>query len=272
MRTGGLHSQKTPARRARWIGRFAGNAVAAERYRRHSRAALQRATSRNKDLARRQMGSLGQQLQRLGAAQGQARRYCAELRWIGRKLLRARVRGLVAGFDKDGGLSRAPGLSTARSSTSNLRPPISFSRNTRRSITPNPATRWTQPQPVLFHIETKKQFIIDNTLFPNPYQLSRIEWRKDSRAFTFEYNQRGHQVYRVIEVDAATAKPRAVISEEPKTFFCYSGKRYRYDVSDGKEVIWMSERDGWNHLVSLRRRDRHGKESDHERPMGSPRR
>ena len=42
--------------------------------------------------------------------------------------------------------------------------------------------------------------------------------------------------------------PRAVISEEPKTFFCYSGKKYRNDLADGKEIIWMSERDGWNHL------------------------
>jgi len=108
-----------------------------------------------------------------------------------------------------------------------------------------------QPQPVLFNIETKKQFVIDNALFPNPYNLSRIEWRKDNRAFTFEYNQRGHQVYRVIEVEATSGKPRAVISEEPKTFFCYSGKKYRADISDGREIIWMSERDGWNHLYLL---------------------
>src|SRR6185312_17363097 len=27
-----------------------------------------------------------------------------------------------------------------------------------------------------------------------------------------------------------------------------AGKKFRYDVADGKEVIWMSERDGWNHL------------------------
>ena len=104
------------------------------------------------------------------------------------------------------------------------------------------------PQPVLFDIQTKKQLAVDDALFPNPYQLSPPEWRKDSRAFTFEYNQRGHQVYRVIEVDAATGSPRAIISEEPKTFFCYSGKKYRFDVADGKEIIWMSERDGWNHL------------------------
>jgi dipeptidyl aminopeptidase/acylaminoacyl peptidase len=112
-----------------------------------------------------------------------------------------------------------------------------------------PGDALDQPQPVLFNVETKKQIVVDNTLFPNPYDLSRRpEWRKDSHAFTFEYNQRGHQVYRVIEVDAATGKARAVVSEEPKTFFCYSGKKYRYDLADGREVIWMSERDGWNHL------------------------
>jgi dipeptidyl aminopeptidase/acylaminoacyl peptidase len=113
------------------------------------------------------------------------------------------------------------------------------------------------PQPAIFDVGTKKEVVVSNTLFPNPYDLSRFQWRKDSHAVTFEYNQRGHQVYRVIEVDAATGAARAVISEEPKTFFNYrtanggladSGKKYRYDVADGREVIWMSERDGWNHL------------------------
>jgi len=103
-------------------------------------------------------------------------------------------------------------------------------------------------QPVLFQIEGKKQITIDDGLFPNPYDMSNIVWWKDSRGFTFEYNQRGHQVYRVIEVDAATGKARALITEEFATFFCYSGKKYRRDLADGKETIWMSERDGWNHL------------------------
>jgi enterochelin esterase-like enzyme len=103
-------------------------------------------------------------------------------------------------------------------------------------------------QPVLFDIASRKQFSIDNALFPNPYRLTRPEWRKDGRAFTFEYNQRGHQVYRVIEVDAETGRARPIIEEVSSTFFCYSGKRFRHDVNDGKEVVWMSERDGWNHL------------------------
>ncbi|HWP45483.1 MAG TPA: DPP IV N-terminal domain-containing protein, partial [Blastocatellia bacterium] len=112
-------------------------------------------------------------------------------------------------------------------------------------------------QPVLFDIEAKRAVAVDNSLFPNPYSISNPVWRKDSRAFTFEYNQRGHQVYRVIEVDGATGKARALISEEAQTFISYrplspnlreSGSRYRYDLDDGKEIIWMSERDGWRHL------------------------
>ncbi|MEO8622394.1 MAG: prolyl oligopeptidase family serine peptidase, partial [bacterium] len=39
-----------------------------------------------------------------------------------------------------------------------------------------------------------------------------------------------------------------VIDEQSPTFFEYSAKKYRFDIADGREVIWMSERDGWNHL------------------------
>jgi hypothetical protein len=112
-------------------------------------------------------------------------------------------------------------------------------------------------QPVLFEIATKKQISIDNALFPNPYSLSNPVWRKDGHAFTFEYNQRGHQVYRIVEADGITGKTRAVITEESTTFINYrplvpnpsdTGKKVRYEINDGKEIIWMSERDGWAHL------------------------
>jgi dipeptidyl aminopeptidase/acylaminoacyl peptidase len=111
-------------------------------------------------------------------------------------------------------------------------------------------------QPSLFDVETKMEVVIDNTLFPTPYNLSGIQWRRDSRAFTFDYNQRGHQVYRVIEVDASTGKARAVINETSKTFIYYNstnatmspGDTYINSMQDGKEIIWMSQRDGWKHL------------------------
>jgi dipeptidyl aminopeptidase/acylaminoacyl peptidase len=103
-------------------------------------------------------------------------------------------------------------------------------------------------QPVLFELDTKRQIDVDNALFPNAYDVTPLAWRKDGRAVSFEYNQRGHQVYRVIEIDPATGKTRAVINEETPTFFEYSAKKFRFDINDGREVVWMSERDGWNHL------------------------
>jgi dipeptidyl aminopeptidase/acylaminoacyl peptidase len=114
--------------------------------------------------------------------------------------------------------------------------------------------------PVLIDVASKQVTHMDHALFPNPYQLLQIAWHKDSRAFTFEYNQRGHQAYRVIEVDASTGAARSIVSEESKAFIDYrtatdgitdSGRRFRYDVADGKEVIWMSERDGWSHLYLI---------------------
>jgi dienelactone hydrolase len=110
--------------------------------------------------------------------------------------------------------------------------------------------------PVMFDVDTKQEIAIDNTLFPNPFSLSAPVWWKDGRGFTFEYNQRGHQAYTIIEVDAKTGHTRPLIAETTKTFFYYSnlgpglsaGRKYRHDVNDGKEIIWASERDGWEHL------------------------
>ena len=110
--------------------------------------------------------------------------------------------------------------------------------------------------PALFDVETKKQTEIARELFPNAYNLTPPVWWKDGRGFTFEYNQRGHQVYRVIEVDAQSGEARALINEESPTFIYYNllgeglsgGRRYRHDLNDGREIVWASERDGWEHL------------------------
>jgi dipeptidyl aminopeptidase/acylaminoacyl peptidase len=112
-------------------------------------------------------------------------------------------------------------------------------------------------QPVLFDVASKHEFPVSSELFPNPFSLGRVQWWKDSHGFTFDYNQRGHQVYRVIEVDGRTGTASTLIDEESRAFIDYrplvnnqtdTGKIYRHDVADGKEIIWMSERDGWAHL------------------------
>jgi len=111
-----------------------------------------------------------------------------------------------------------------------------------------PGDALPQKTPQLFIVDTKKHISIDPSLIPNQYSISNPDWRKDSHAFTVEYNQRGHQAYKVLEVDAVTGAVKDLIAETSETFIDYSGKKYRYDVADGKEIIWASERDGWNHL------------------------
>ena len=102
--------------------------------------------------------------------------------------------------------------------------------------------------PQLFHVASGKHFPLHTGLFAEQYGLSGFSWRSDSSAFTFEYNQRGHQVYRVLSADADTGEVRVIIEETSPTFIDYSSKKYRYDTGNGKEIVWTSERDGYNHL------------------------
>lgn len=89
---------------------------------------------------------------------------------------------------------------------------------------------------------------IPDELFPNPWSLDSIHWSADSRELRFSYNQRGHQVLRILGVDAATRGVRAIVDEVSPTFLDYAGKYFAEVLEDSQELIWMSERSGWNHL------------------------
>jgi dipeptidyl aminopeptidase/acylaminoacyl peptidase len=88
-------------------------------------------------------------------------------------------------------------------------------------------------------------------LYENPFtesgELDAV-WAPDSREFYFNYNQRGHQLYRILAVNAKTGAVRVVVEETSKTFIHYSGKSWRHWLHSSGELIWMSERDGWCHL------------------------
>ena len=103
-------------------------------------------------------------------------------------------------------------------------------------------------KPRLFHMAEKKQIAIDDALFPNPWQLDSVRWQKDSQRFTFLYNQRGHQVLRIVVVDANTGETGTLVDERSETFIDYAGKQFAHYADNTNEIIWMSERDGWNHL------------------------
>ena len=88
-----------------------------------------------------------------------------------------------------------------------------------------PGDKLPHRKPALFLVDGKKQILVPDDLYPDQFSLGNFEWRKDSRAVTFEYNQRGHQAYRLIEIDANNGIPRVIIDEQCESFFHYSGKK-----------------------------------------------
>ncbi|MBN1417585.1 MAG: DPP IV N-terminal domain-containing protein [Planctomycetes bacterium] len=111
-----------------------------------------------------------------------------------------------------------------------------------------PGDRIPLAKPQLFDVEARRHIPVRDDLFPNPWSITDIRWDRDGRRFTFVYNQRGHQVLRVIAVEAASGRARTLIDERSPTFIDYAHKQFLHYDEDAREMIWMSERDGWNHL------------------------
>lgn len=104
--------------------------------------------------------------------------------------------------------------------------------------------------PVLLDVEQKRQIPLDTKPYEHQFDLFLTGWRKDSRAFTFEFNQRGNQRYIVGEVNASDGTIHHLADEQFPTFVSYIDN-FRHDLDDGAEMLWMSERDGWRHLYRI---------------------
>lgn len=101
--------------------------------------------------------------------------------------------------------------------------------------------------PVLFDVESHKQVTLNTEIYSHQFSLYLTGWRGDSRGFTFEFNERGHQRYIVAEVNASTGEITHLADERVETFFYYNN-RFRHDICDGAQMLWISERDGWRHI------------------------
>jgi dipeptidyl aminopeptidase/acylaminoacyl peptidase len=110
-----------------------------------------------------------------------------------------------------------------------------------------PGDRIEQRWPRLF-ARDGREVPVDRALFANPWDIGSFRWSADGKTFFFLYNQRGHQVLRMLAVDAATGAVRTVVEETSATFVDYSQKSWHHWLGDG-ELLWTSERDGFNHVL-----------------------
>ena len=110
-----------------------------------------------------------------------------------------------------------------------------------------PGDELPQHYPVIIEVATGKAVEADASLIDNQYDLEWLQWSPDSKYVTMEYNQRGHHLYQLLAMDASTGQLRTVVEEKASTFVNYT-RLWRQFINEGKQLLWLSERDNWNHL------------------------
>ncbi len=101
--------------------------------------------------------------------------------------------------------------------------------------------------PCIFNVETGAALIPNTELFDSQYDIYGPEWNSDSEAIVFDYNERGHKTYRVLEMSATDGTVRPLVEETHDKYVNYP-RVFKHKMNDGKRMIWASERDNWNHL------------------------
>jgi len=72
-------------------------------------------------------------------------------------------------------------------------------------------------------------------------------WFKDGKRFHYRFESRGYKRAEFREVDAETGKVRTVVGEASDNYVD-PGETFEETVKEGAEILWTSERDGWNHI------------------------
>ena len=119
---------------------------------------------------------------------------------------------------------------------------------------PLPGDRFTTYELNLFQVADRKQIKpeVERVDFGRP----AIRYSGDGKRFTYEKTDRGHQRFRVMEIDIATGKARSLIDEKTDTFIWRAhaqslGMRLVTWLENGEEILYLSERDGWRHLYLI---------------------
>ncbi|KAF2419883.1 hypothetical protein EJ08DRAFT_653961 [Tothia fuscella] len=110
-----------------------------------------------------------------------------------------------------------------------------------------PGDKIAVDRPRLFDLEAKKEVPTDDKLFKTPWSIETMDWSADGSEYRFLYNQRGHQILRIVGMNRK-GEVRTLVEEKSNTFIDYSSKTYSKMLKGTNDMIWASERDGWNHL------------------------
>ncbi|MCH5175016.1 MAG: prolyl oligopeptidase family serine peptidase [Prevotellaceae bacterium] len=109
--------------------------------------------------------------------------------------------------------------------------------------------------PVVVDVENRKTIYPKSTdLFKSQYQVTVPRWDENGKTLTFEFNERGHKTYRVLEMNLE-GDVKTLIEEKNDKYVAYS-RNWRRDLNDDY-ILWKSDRDGHAHIYLYdRKKDR----------------
>ncbi|NLV52100.1 MAG: prolyl oligopeptidase family serine peptidase [Bacteroidales bacterium] len=117
---------------------------------------------------------------------------------------------------------------------------------------PKPGDSLNYRIPVVVDVQNKKTIHPTSTaLFQHQYQVTAPQWDENSQTLTFEFNERGHKHYRVLEMNLK-GEVKTLIEEKNDKYVAYS-RNLRRNL-DANHILWKSDRDGHAHLYLYNRK------------------
>lgn len=114
-------------------------------------------------------------------------------------------------------------------------------------VYPLPGEVLAKATPIIFDIQSGQRIDVQASI-ELPFQDGPgFEWFPDSKSFFYDYDQRGYKAKELRVVDAATGEQKVLVREQSDKYLDPGETFYRFVEGTG-EVLWASERDGWNNL------------------------
>ncbi len=121
-------------------------------------------------------------------------------------------------------------------------------------VYPLPGEVLAKAEPIIFDIQSGKRIEVQSPAIELPFQDGPgFDWFPDGKSFYYDDDARGFKAKELRVVDASTGEQKVLVREQADSYVDPGETFYRFVEATG-EILWSSERDGWNHLYIYNRK------------------
>lgn len=115
-------------------------------------------------------------------------------------------------------------------------------------VYPLPGETLATAAPLIFDVPSGREIAVKTAPIALYFQGGAyFRWSRDGKEIRYTWRSRGYKGVEYREVDPETGAQHVVIREVSETYVD-PGQNFFSLIGDGREILWASERDGWNHL------------------------